>query len=113
MGDFNAGPANQDLDIVALWEDNYKSILNEGFDTALSDNDLAPFCTLCPSVNPLQFNQSEDVFVDHIFVRQATASNPRRILDDPVSFPGPDDGPELDGFRSDHYGYQATVSFDY
>ena len=57
MGDFNAGPANPELGIVALWEDNFLEVLSEGFDTAiLNDNPLAPFCTLCPSVNPLQFN---------------------------------------------------------
>ena len=57
MGDFNAGPANPELGIVALWEDNFLEVLSEGFDTAiLNDNPYAPFCTLCPSVNPLQFN---------------------------------------------------------
>ena len=54
MGDFNFGPANPDMGTVALWEDNYLELLSDGYDSAiLNDGPLAPFCTLCPSVNPL------------------------------------------------------------
>ena len=112
MGDFNAGPDNPDKNIEALWEDNYLEILFEGFDSAiLEDDELAPFCTLCPSINPVFAFQFEDVLVDHIFVRNAKSSNPRRLLDDPISLTGPD-GNTRTAFRSDHYGYQATVTFD-
>ena len=111
MGDFNFGPANPDIGTVALWEDNYSVVASDGYDSA--NLNVAPFCTLCPTVNPLQFNQEEDVLVDHIFVREgATSSNPRRILDDPITFEFPD-GSTKDGFLSDHYGYKATVNFDW
>ena len=54
---------------------------------------------------------SEDVLVDHIFVRNAKARNAKRILDDEISLTNIF-GKEVTGFRSDHFGYLTTVIFE-
>jgi endonuclease/exonuclease/phosphatase family metal-dependent hydrolase len=108
MGDFNAGPALGD-DIAGELEDNYQTLEADGYVCANTASET-PFCTWC--ADNLLINDPTNNAIDHVMVRYAETSNPRRLLDTPITVETEDaPGGSAEVNLSDHFGLQATVSW--
>lgn len=109
IGDFNVGPNIPDQNIAAEFPENYQVILDNEYVSANTASETT-FCTYCPSENLINNEDVGDSSIDHIFVRNAETSNPRRILDDQVTLTNPMGDP-VEVHLSDHFGYKATVTY--
>jgi endonuclease/exonuclease/phosphatase family metal-dependent hydrolase len=104
LGDFNTGPELDD--ISAELPGNWGQIDSAGWSDPNVDQ-ADPFCTWCAS-NVLTGGSSNNL-IDHVLVKGAEGTDPRRIFDQPQSIETSDGTLELP--LSDHYGVQATVIY--
>ena len=85
MGDFNFGPNHE-------WRLNYYLLLEAGFANA-------------------NIESNDNGKIDHVFVKNAATSNPQRVMNDTVTITL-SSGETMNSHLSDHFGYQATVSYE-
>jgi endonuclease/exonuclease/phosphatase family metal-dependent hydrolase len=104
LGDFNTGPELGG--ISAELPGNWAQLEGAGWSDP-NVNQADPFCTWCAS-NSLTGGSSDEL-IDHVLVRGAEATEPRRIFDQDQAIETSDG--TLDLPLSDHYGVQATVHY--
>jgi len=97
-GDFNCAFATSSLE--GDWEDNCQKIIDANFENRMLEED--PKCTFCSS-NALNSEDTKDILIDHIFVKNGQTLNPKRTRDVKFSI----DGKEVN--LSDHFGISATI----
>ena len=121
MGDLNSSSAIPAAGINPVYPDIFQMYLDAGYIDA-NVVDPEPKATWDPDENTLtQFYFVADnniilapkTIFDHVMVRNANTSDPKRILDQTVRlFPDQtfNDGNPIDLHLSDHYGMQVKVS---
>jgi len=103
MGDLNIGPNH-------VWKLTYAELEKAGYYNANVEAD-EPFCTFCPAENLINdFAANDERIIDHVQVRNAATSNPKRTMEDVVTLTLPN-GETMESNLSDHFGYQTTVSY--
>ena len=104
LGDFNVGPSIPEAGIEGEYEENFTTILVDGWIEANTDS-ASPFCTYCPEENETGLFEGDfRSAIDHIWVRNANVSNTKRILDKTFKAWGGTWHP------SDHFGVFTKVS---
>ena len=98
MGDLNTGPYH-------VWNETYQELENAGYTSANVDS----FCTFCPDENLIN-HYNDDRNIDHVQVRNAETSNPQRNMDEMITLTL-ENGETIEAHLSDHFGYQATVTY--
>ncbi len=107
LGDFNAGLAFPDDDIVGEGEETF-NILEAAYTPAYT-TDYTPLCTFCSS-NPVTSTESS-VWIDHIFLynlTQSAVTSTARIFDEAV-VPVLSDAGDMLVPLSDHFGMRSVI----
>lgn len=107
LGDFNAGLAFPDDDIVGEGEETF-NILEAAYTPAYT-TDYTPLCTFC-STNPVTSTESS-VWIDHIFLynlTQSSVTSTARIFDEAVVAVETLEGDMLVPL-SDHFGMRSVI----
>lgn len=104
IGDINNGPGSLEDNITAVWEENYKLILDSGYEDVFS----SPVCTF--GCNLYQ-NSPTRQFLDHAFIRNNKkgvylANN--KVIFSTQSYPI---GLVQNISLSDHYGIRASICY--
>ena len=107
LGDFNCGPDGEK--IFAEFGDNYTLFEADGYRSA--NIDAEGFATWAPEENKfLEDDGTPTSAIDHIFTRNAQASNSERLFDDLVTLTSTSGAP-IETHFSDHFGLGATVTW--
>jgi endonuclease/exonuclease/phosphatase family metal-dependent hydrolase len=86
--------------------DNYAKFEAAGWVNSNTDAD-EPLCTWCPS--NLITRGSANEAIDHVFVKDADADHPTRLLGEPITVSS-EDGAEITTSYSDHFGVSVRVT---
>lgn len=110
IGALNNGPVLPSVGFSGKMAENYLKLEEAGFVDANIESP-EPFATWSPSELPELFPELAEAIggdnaLDHVMVRYADTSNPRRLLEETVTFvdEGFNDGNPFELHLSDHYG---------
>lgn len=109
LGDFNAGHAFPDEDIVAQGEATL-DLLESVFELAYTA-DYAPLCTFCSGTNPVTDPGDPVGWIDHILLDNLTSDSvlsTERVFDEDVVPVGPVDDQMIVPL-SDHFGMRSVI----
>ena len=103
-GDLNTGPAADTLkeELSASWQ----KVIDNGWSHPNTEQDT-PFCTWC-SEN-LIITGSSDQAIDHVLVKNALGSEPKRFWDGELMLKNAE-GESITTSYSDHYGLSVLVT---
>ena len=108
LGDWNTGPVGPNSE--GEYPENYAVIEADGWQNENIESGN-PFATWDPS-NTLWYEDGTPIStIDHIFVKNSSVQNTRRVFDELVNL-SEEGEPEFLSNLSDHYGIAATITFD-